>query len=108
MHDRFRRAFLFALAQRQNFTNPVFLGQMDTATSYTDLSVEEILRRWPGTYAVFTANKTKCVGCFMQQFCTLKDVADTYQLSLPRLSAELERVSRPELFPKEYSNEENA
>jgi hypothetical protein len=80
---------------------------MDAATSYSELTVEEILQRWPGAFSVFTEYKTKCPGCFMQQFCTLKDVADTYRLSLPTFIAELERVSRAESFPKEYSNEEN-
>jgi len=38
-------------------------------------------------------HKTKCVGCFMQQFCTLKDVAETYQLSAEKLIDELNNVS---------------
>ena len=32
----------------------------------------------------------------MQQFCTLKDVADTYQLSLENLIAEIKIVSDTE------------
>jgi hypothetical protein len=42
-------------------------------------------------------NKTKCVGCFMQQFCTLKDVAATYELSLEQLIDEIQNVSDEEL-----------
>jgi hypothetical protein len=34
-------------------------------------------------------NKTKCPGCFMQPFCTLKDVAETYHLSPEQLIDEI-------------------
>jgi len=33
------------------------------------------------------------VGCFMQQFCTLKDVAATYQISLEQLIDEIRNAS---------------
>lgn len=42
---------------------------------------------------MFMKNKTKCVGCFMQQFCTLKDVAETYQLPLEKLIDDLRNAS---------------
>jgi hybrid cluster-associated redox disulfide protein len=57
------------------------------------LTVDEILQRWPQAFSIFMKNKTKCPGCFMQQFCTLKDVAETYQISTARLVAEIENVS---------------
>lgn len=57
------------------------------------LTVDKVLQRWPQAFSVFMKHKTKCVGCFMQPFCTLKEVADTYQLSLEQLIAELKDVS---------------
>ncbi|HUE97700.1 MAG TPA: hypothetical protein VMN99_00520 [Anaerolineales bacterium] len=57
------------------------------------LTVDKVLQRWPQAFSVFMKNKTRCPGCFMQQFCTLKDVADTYQLSLENLIDELKNVS---------------
>ena len=57
------------------------------------LTVDEVLQRLPGAFSIFMRNKTKCPGCFMQQFCTLKDVAETYQISPEKLMAELENVS---------------
>lgn len=57
------------------------------------LTVDKVLQRWPQAFSVFMKNKTECPGCFMQQFCTLKDAADTYQLSLERLIEEIKNVS---------------
>ena len=57
------------------------------------LTVDEVLQKWPRAFSVFMQNKTKCVGCFMQQFCTLKDVAETYQITEEQLIAELKSVS---------------
>ncbi|HLO15535.1 MAG TPA: hypothetical protein VK206_11945 [Anaerolineales bacterium] len=66
---------------------------MDTTTIHINLTVNQILQRWPRAFSVFMENKTKCPGCFMQQFCTLKDVAETYQISLEQLINEIENVS---------------
>ena len=66
---------------------------MDTPGIHIQLTVNEVLQRWPRAFSVFTKNKTKCPGCFMQQFCTLKDVAETYQIPLEELIAEIENVS---------------
>ncbi len=60
---------------------------------HIDLTVEEILQRWPNAFSVFMQNKTKCPGCFMQQFCTLKDMAETHQIPLEKLIDELKNVS---------------
>ncbi len=38
-------------------------------------------------------NKTKCVGCYLQQFCTLKEVAELYQIPIEKLIEEIENVS---------------
>ena len=66
---------------------------MDTRAIEFQLTVDKVLQRWPQAFSVFMRNKTKCPGCFMQQFCTLKYVADTYQLSLEKLIAEIKNVS---------------
>lgn len=57
------------------------------------LTVEELLQKWPHTFSVFMKNKTKCVGCLMQRFCTLKDVAEIHQIPLEILIEEIENVS---------------
>jgi hybrid cluster-associated redox disulfide protein len=58
------------------------------------LTVEETLRKWPQALTVFIERKTKCPGCYMQRFCTLKDVAETYQISLDDLMRELEECAQ--------------
>jgi hybrid cluster-associated redox disulfide protein len=67
---------------------------MDTPVIDIHLTVDEILERWPQAFSIFMQNKTKCPGCFMQQFCTLKDVAETYRISTDKLAAEIGNVSR--------------
>jgi len=69
---------------------------MDAPMIPIHLTVEEVLQRWPQVFSVFMKNKTKCPGCFMQHFCTLKDVAETYQLSSKKLIEEIENVSNLE------------
>lgn len=66
---------------------------MDAPTIHIHLTVDEVLQRWPGAFSIFTRKKTRCPGCFMQQFCTLEDVAETYQISPEELIAEIENVS---------------
>lgn len=66
---------------------------MDTPTICPTLTVDEVLQKCPRAFQVFLKNKTRCPGCFMQHFCTLKEVAETYQLSVEELIEELENAS---------------
>jgi hybrid cluster-associated redox disulfide protein len=66
---------------------------MDARRIDTQMTVDQVLQAWPQAFSVFMRHKTKCPGCFMQQFCTLKEVADTYQLSVERLIDEIMNVS---------------
>jgi hybrid cluster-associated redox disulfide protein len=66
---------------------------MDAPLIHTHLTVAEVLQESPRAFSVFMRNQTKCVGCFMQQFCTLKDVAETYQISSEKLIEEIRSVT---------------
>jgi hybrid cluster-associated redox disulfide protein len=66
---------------------------MDASMIDLQLTVDKTLQRWPQAFSVFMKHKTKCVGCYMQQFCTLKDVAETYQLSLEKLIDDIKNAS---------------
>jgi len=55
------------------------------------MTVEDVLQNWPDTYAVFMDMKTKCIGCFLQRFCTLQDVAEAYQIPLQKLTGKMEK-----------------
>jgi hypothetical protein len=66
---------------------------MDARAIDLQLTVDMVLQSRPQAFSVFLKHKTKCPGCFMQSFCTLKDVAETYQLSLEALIDEIRNVS---------------
>jgi hypothetical protein len=90
------RAFLIPVvcaSAKRDFSQSVIFRAMDTPTIHIHLTVDEVLQRQPRAFSIFTRKKTKCPGCFMQQFCTLKDVAETYQISPEDLVAEIENVS---------------
>lgn len=53
------------------------------------LTVEDILKKWPHAYTIFNNHHMACVGCMLQRFCTLKDVAETYNITLPDLLGDL-------------------
>jgi hybrid cluster-associated redox disulfide protein len=69
---------------------------MNTPMITLHYTVEEVLQQWPATFSVFMKNKTKCPGCFLQHFCTLKDVAETYGISFEKLLEEITGVIDPE------------
>jgi hybrid cluster-associated redox disulfide protein len=73
---------------------------MDTRMIHIQLTVEEVLQKWPQAFSVFMNNKTKCPGCFLQHFCTLKDVAETYQIPPKELISEIEHVSNSETIQR--------
>ena len=70
---------------------------------HIQLTVDEVLKKWPQTFSVFLKNKTKCPGCLMQHFCTLKDVAETYQISSDNLINDMERVASSESMQRSTS-----
>jgi hypothetical protein len=99
---------LFAPAQRGNPQFGVFLWQMETKLILQpQTTVEEVLERFPNTYAVFMKRKTKCIGCFLQKFCTLQDVTETYQLSLTELLGDLEEQIQKSIITIKGESYEN-
>lgn len=53
---------------------------MDRTEPQLYQSVQEVLNEWPQSADVFTEFKTACIGCYLARFCTLKEVAATYDL----------------------------
>lgn len=58
---------------------------MEATTPTADMTVAEILERWPETVAVFQRKKTACVGCAMAPFDTMADVARIYDIELSEI-----------------------
>lgn len=63
-----------------------------------DLTVVQVLEAYPQAAHVFVSLNTDCVGCYLMSFCTLREVADQYQLGLESIMAELAKISGP--WPK--------
>jgi hybrid cluster-associated redox disulfide protein len=80
---------------------------MDMSTIHILLTVEQVLQKWPQAFSIFMKNKTKCPGCPMQHFCTLKDVAETYQIPLNKLMVEIENMSNEEIISKGACDEKS-
>ncbi len=54
-----------------------------------ELTVQEIIRRWPGTVEVFIRHGMNCPGCDMAGFDEIGQAARTYGLAPEALAAEL-------------------
>jgi hybrid cluster-associated redox disulfide protein len=57
-----------------------------------DLTVAEVLARWPQTISVFMGHRMACVGCAIAPFETLAEVAAIYDLELSHFLNELEQT----------------
>jgi hybrid cluster-associated redox disulfide protein len=65
---------------------------MATPLPNSNMTVAEVLEKWPETIAVFQEFKTACVGCAMAPFDTMADVARIYKMELPVLIEALHAV----------------
>jgi hybrid cluster-associated redox disulfide protein len=65
---------------------------MDTPQLTPNMTVAEILDRWPAAAVVFQQLRTACVGCVMAPFCSVNDAATHYDLDAGRLLTELNVV----------------
>lgn len=54
------------------------------------LTVAEVLERWPATAAVFVRRCMACVGCAMAPFDRLDEAAAVYGIQVQRLLDELQ------------------
>lgn len=55
-----------------------------------DMTVAEVLEKWPGTVPVFQELKTACVGCVMAPYDSLTDVARIYDIDLSKIMSALQ------------------
>lgn len=61
-------------------------------TDIDDLSLAEIMSRWPSTIRTFLDRRMHCVGCPIAPFHTLIDAAEEHGLLLAGLVADIERA----------------
>lgn len=53
---------------------------------YDDMTVSDIMRRWPATIAVFLELELSCIGCPIGPFHTLADAAQEHALPVAVLN----------------------
>lgn len=58
-------------------------------TPRADDIVADVLRRWPGTIAVFVGDRMACVGCAIAPYETIAEAAAIYHVPVDRLLASL-------------------
>lgn len=49
----------------------------------SQLTVDQVLTRWPQTIAIFLHHRMACAGCAMAPFETVAEAAAIYHLELP-------------------------
>ncbi len=57
-----------------------------------EMSVAQVLARWPETTAVFLSLRTACPGCALSRFCSLSDVAREYALPVEEILERLQEA----------------
>jgi hybrid cluster-associated redox disulfide protein len=61
----------------------------------SELTVAEVLTRWPETIPVFLKQHMHCVGCSMSAFDTMVEAASNYGLNWDSFAADLNLVIQP-------------
>lgn len=59
-----------------------------------DLSVKEIMDRWPETASAFISRRMHCVGCPIGPFHTLADAAAEHRIDADALDAAIQSAIR--------------
>lgn len=57
-----------------------------------DMTIDEIMRRWPRTITVVLDHDLLCVGCPINDFHTVNDVCREHKIECARLMADLENA----------------
>ena len=65
---------------------------MEHSRLTANLTVAEVMDRWPQTIKFFLRYRMACVGCAIAPFETLAEVAAIYGLDLNRFLSELEQI----------------
>ena len=68
---------------------------MDQSPLTADLTIADVLERWPQTVPVFLRYRLACVGCPIAPFEQIADIASNYGLALDRLLAALQHAILP-------------
>ena len=64
--------------------------------SLTELTIEDILTRWPQTAEVFNYYSSTCIGCAIAPFCTVLDAVKYYELPQEEFIKAIHKAINPE------------
>lgn len=67
---------------------------MGQRSGLEDLSVKEVMDRWPETASAFISRRMHCVGCPIGPFHTLADAAAEHRLNVEEFEAAIESKIR--------------
>lgn len=62
---------------------------MHAITLSPDLTMAALLEQWPAAQAVLERHAMACIGCVVAPFCTVREAAGIYHLSVDEFLAEL-------------------
>ena len=65
-------------------------------TDPLQMSITDILDRWPEVIPVFLSHKMACVGCSLADFMTLEDALDIYHLNKEQFIEEFQNTIQPQ------------
>jgi hybrid cluster-associated redox disulfide protein len=64
---------------------------MDKTEPTAEMTIEQVSIRWPQTIPVFRHYIEACVGCSLAPFCTVREAASEFDLSLDDLLSDLRK-----------------
>jgi hybrid cluster-associated redox disulfide protein len=91
---KLERAALFVPAQR-TMTRDREAGRMKKiALPTTDLTVDEVMQRWPSTIRIFLDFGMGCVGCPIATFHSIDDACREHSINQEKFLERLQLVAR--------------
>lgn len=74
------------------YSSPVRYLTMGRLTLTPDITVADLLCKWPETIPIFIKHRMACVGCSVSAFETVRSAAAVYQLPFEAFLEELQDV----------------
>lgn len=85
--------------RKEEKSKSLYDGGMPTQIS-KNWTVQQTLNAYPETSSVFIHLKIDCVGCWMERFCTLEEVGNSYGIAVETIMDSLHKLATLS-YPKE-------
>ena len=87
-------AALFVPAQRTMTRDREAVSMKKIALPTTDLTVDEVMQRWPSTIHIFLDFSMGCVGCPIATFHSIDDACREHSIDLEKFLERLQLVAK--------------